>query len=140
MVSTQRFKSNSISSKPSRFKTIAIDAVNDPNPEKKILSILDTQEYNNCVVKVIYSVKPEQLNLVNQEKIKEKLATTSFCSITPVVVQNQSRSLLPELDATLYKSPLKALERYLDLKPGLDKTELLNKAQLLMEEMALKEG
>jgi DNA repair protein SbcD/Mre11 len=132
------YKSGRVLLEPNRFKTIAIDAVNDPNPEQKILSSLNGQDLTNCVVKVIYSVKPDQLELVNNETIKEKLATTSFCSITPVVVQNPSRTILPELDATYHDAPLKALEKYLDLKPNLNKPALLSKAQLLMEELAHK--
>lgn len=138
MVNTKKdsFRGNTISLQPSRFKTIAIDVVNDLDPQQKILSTIENQDIENCVVKIIYSIKPEQLYSINTSKIKEQLSKTSFCSITSVVVQNPSKTNLSEVDAALYKSPLKALEKYLDHKSDLNKPELLKKAQLLIEELA----
>ncbi len=128
-------KSNNVALKPSTFQTIAIDAVNDPDPQQKILSTIETHNTDNCVVKIVYSVRPEQVYSINVGKIKEKLRKTSFCSVTPVVVQSPSRTNLTGLDATFHKSPLKALDKYLDLKPELDKPELMRKAQLLIDEL-----
>ncbi|MEW5822411.1 MAG: hypothetical protein AB1782_19615 [Cyanobacteriota bacterium] len=130
-----RFKGNTVLFKPSKFKTIVIDAVNDSDPQQKIISTIENHEIEDCVIKIIYSVSPEQVHSINVGKLKEKLTRTSFCSITPVVVQNPSRTNLPELNATFYKSPLKALDKYLELKPDLDKPELMKKAQLLLEEL-----
>ena len=137
MVSIRKdnLQSNSAALKPSKFQTIIIDAVNDPDPQHKILSTLDNHNTDNCVVKVVYSVKPEQVYSINVGKIKEKLRKTSFCSVTPVVVQNPSRTNITNIDATYHKSPLKALDKYLDLKPELDKPELMRKAQMLIDEL-----
>ena len=130
-----RIKGNTVLFKPSKFKTIVIDAVNEADPQQKILSTIDNHEIDDCIVKIIYSVKPEQVYSVNASQIKKKLTRTQFSSITPVVVQNPSRTVLPELDACLYNSPLKALDKYLELKPELDKPELMRKAQLLIKEL-----
>lgn len=134
-INKDTFKGNTVLFKPSKFKTIVIDAVNETDPQQKIISTLENQDLSDCVVKVIYSVCPEQVLSINAGKIKEKLSRTSFCSITPVVVQSPSRTTLPELNATFYKSPLKALDKYLELKPELDKPELMRKAQLLINEL-----
>lgn len=120
----------------SQFKTIAIDAVNEFDPQQKILDTIESHDIDNCVVKIVYSVRPEQVYSVNVSKIRERLTTTSFCSITPVVVHGPTRTTLPELNATLHDSPLKALDKYLELKPELDKPELMRKAKMLLEELS----
>ncbi|MGD9579832.1 MAG: hypothetical protein AB7V50_00525 [Vampirovibrionia bacterium] len=130
-----RIKGNTVLFKPSKFKTIVIDAVNEADPQQKILSTIENHEIDNCIVKIIYSVKPEQVYSVNINQIKKRLSHTQFCSITPVVVQNPSGSNLPELDASLYNSPLRALDKYLELKPELNKSELMRKAQMLIDEL-----
>ena len=134
-IQKNKFKGNTVLFKPSKFKTIVIDAVNDSDPQQKILSTIENHETDNCVVKVIYSISSEQVHSINAGKIREKLSNTSFCSLTPVVVQRPSRANLPELDATFYKSPLKALDKYLEFRPDLDKLELMRKAQLLLNEL-----
>jgi DNA repair protein SbcD/Mre11 len=130
------WKGNAVLLKPSKFRTVVIDAVNDPDPQQKILSTIDTHDLDDCVVKIVYSVKPQNIDSINIDKIKEKLTNTSFYSITPVVVQNSARTSLPEIDATYYNSPLKALEKYLNQRSDLNKQSLLEKAQLLMQELA----
>lgn len=138
MVNTKKsnFRDNTAQLKPQSFKTIAIDAVNDPDPQQKIMHTIEQHDTDNCVVKVIYSINPENSTLINKEKIREKLSKTTFCSITSVLVQNPSRTNLPEIDATYHKSPLKALGKYLEQRPDLDKESLLTKAKLLLEESA----
>ena len=49
-------KGNTALNKPSKFKTIVIDAVNDANPQEKIINTIATHEIEDCVVKVIYSI------------------------------------------------------------------------------------
>lgn len=135
-INKDSFRGNAVLFKPSRFKTVVIDVTNDNDPQHKIISTIENQDLEDCVVKIIYSVKPEQVDFINVGKIREKLTKTSFSSITSVVVQSPSRITTRGLDATLYKSPLKALEKYLDQKPDLDKKELMRKASLLSEELA----
>ena len=122
--------------KPSKFKTVVIDAVNDPDPQHKILTSIEQQDLEGYVVKIVYSVKPQNVDVINIEKIKEKLHGTSFYSITPVVVQNAARTSLPEVDATYYNTPMQALDKYLNQRSDLNKQSLINKAKLLMEELA----
>lgn len=135
IIQNNKFKTNTVFP-ASQFKTIAIDAVNELDPQQKILDTLDSHDIDNCVVKIVYSVRPEQVYSVNISTIRERLTTTSFCSITPVVVQSPTGTTLPELDATLHDSPLKALDKYLELKPELDKPELMKKAKMLLEELS----
>lgn len=135
-INKDSFRGNAVLLKPSRFRTVAIDVTNDADPQQKIISTIENQDLNDCVVKIIYSVKPEQVDFINTGKIREKLSMTSFCSITSVLVQNPSRAHLTGVDATLYKSPLRALDKFLNQRPDLDKPELLRKARLLTEELA----
>lgn len=129
------FKGNTVLLKPSKFKTIIIDAVNETDPQQKILSTIANSDIEGYVVKIVYSISPDQVPIVNITKIKEKLAKTSFYRVTPVVVQCPSKTSFPEIDSKHYNSPLKALEKYLNTKPELDKASLLSKASMLLEEI-----
>lgn len=137
MVTTRQdsLRGNTALQRPNKFKTIAIDAVNVQNPQQKILAAISQHDVTNCVVKIIYSIKPQDLDSINESVIREKLSQTLFCSITPVVVHNPYRTNLPELDATYFKSPLNALEKYLTQRPDLNSESLLAKAKLLMSEL-----
>ncbi len=137
MVNTQKdsLRGNTVLSQPNRFKTIMVDATGVADPQQKILSTIEQYDIEGCVVKIVYKIKPEQADIINELKIREKLHKTAFRSITPVVVQNPSGTSLPEVDATYYKSPLEALEKYLDQRPELNKQSLLAKADLLLGEL-----
>lgn len=136
-VRQDNFKGNTVLLKPSKFKTIVIDAVNETDPQQKILSTIANYDIEGCVVKIIYSISSDQVPIVSIPRIKERLAKTSFSRVTPVVVQNPSKTSLPEIDSKYYNTPLKALEKYLNTRPELDKESLLLKASSLLEGLSV---
>jgi exonuclease SbcD len=137
VVNTQKdsLRGNTALQEPKRFKTITIEADSVSDPQQKILATIDQHDIEGCVVRIVYCVKPEQLNLINEYRIREKLSKTAFCSITPVVIQKPCKDSLSAIDATYYRSPVKALEKYLDQRPELNKQSLMAKAKLLAEEL-----
>jgi exonuclease SbcD len=96
------------------FVTIEVDVSQKDDPQTGILDAIATHNIEDAVVRVIYRLRSEQLELVNTSLIYKALKNAHSYSIRPELVSQLARSRLPELGVSNTLDPIAALKAYLD--------------------------
>lgn len=118
------------------FCTIEIDVSNQEDPQGAILQAIAKQDIEAAVIRLIYKLRSEQLELINTSAINHALKAAHSYSIRPELVSQLARPRLPELGVGNTLDPLSALETYLDNRDDLQdlRSDLLAAAEALLSQ------
>ncbi|BBA78975.1 exonuclease SbcD [cyanobacterium endosymbiont of Rhopalodia gibberula] len=120
---------------PSRnFCSININVSEESDPQSVILKAIQKKFIQNSVVRLIYKIRSEQLELINTGEIYKALEESHSYTIRPELVSQLSRSRLPELGVGNNLDPISALQAYLDSKEDLKDIvkDMLETAEILL--------
>ncbi len=95
------------------FRTIKIDVSDADEPETEILSEIAKASITDTVVRLIYKIRPEQTELIDQRTLRKALKAAHQASIQAELVSQLSRPRLPELGIGQSLDPMNALNTYL---------------------------
>ena len=118
------------------FRTIEIDVSTQEDPQGAILQAIAKQDIEEAVIRLIYKLRSEQLELINSSAIDRALKAAHSYSIRPELVSQLARPRLPELGVGNTLDPLSALKTYLDNKEELRdiRADLLAAAETLLSQ------
>ena len=122
------------------FLTIEIDVSQREDPLETVLNAIAEREIEAKVVRLIYKLRSEQLDLINTNAIDKALQTAHSHSIRPELVSQLARPRLPELGVGNTLDPIEALTTYLNNKEYLQdiRKDLIEAATTLLNETAIK--
>ena len=118
------------------FKTIEVDLTAADNPQEKLLAAIQKKEIAERVVRVVYQLKADQVEKIDNAAIGEALAEAHSYTIQPQLISQLSRPRLPELGVDSSLAPMSALQAYLDNREDLGAiaADILEAAQGLLNE------
>jgi exonuclease SbcD len=116
------------------FLTIEIDISTQEDPLTAVLEAIAQQDIEDKVVRLIYKLRSEQLDLVNTSAIVRALQAAHSHSIRPELVSQLARPRLPELGVGNTLDPIQALTTYLNNREDLKdiRKDLLEAAEVLL--------
>ncbi|WP_308254015.1 exonuclease subunit SbcD [Geminocystis sp. GBBB08] len=95
------------------FVTIEVDVSSSDNPESDLLKAIARHKIEDAVVRVIYHLRSEQLELIKMSRINESLSQAHTYNLKAQLVSKLARPRLPELGIGKSLDPLEALSTYL---------------------------
>ena len=118
------------------FCTIEVDVSAEAEPEKAIIKAIHQQQIQDAVVRLIYQLRSEQLELVSIGALREALEPAHTHTILSQLVSQLARPRLPELGNSNSLDPLEALKAYLANKEDLQEIsqDMLDAAQTLLND------
>ncbi|BAQ62737.1 exonuclease SbcD [Geminocystis sp. NIES-3708] len=96
-----------------RFVTIETDISASNNPESDLIQAIAKYNIEDAVVRVIYHLRSEQLELIKMTRINEILSPAHTYNLKAQLVTKLARARLPELGVGKSLDPLEALSAYL---------------------------
>lgn len=116
------------------FCTIEIDISEEEAPQKAILQAISRKTIKDAVVRLIYKLRSEQLELIDLNILQDVLQDAHSFTIRPQLNSQLARPRLPELNTENSISPLSALETYLHNREDLKELipEMLEAAKQLL--------
>ena len=116
------------------FLTIELDVSQEDDPLEAVLMAIAEQDIEDKVVRLIYKLRSEQLDLINTAAIDKALQLAHSHSIRPELVSQLARPRLPELGVGNTLNPMEALTTYLDNREDLKdiKQDLIQAAETLL--------
>lgn len=122
------------------FRTIELDLTDVDEPEARLLKALQPEVIDDAVVRLIYYFRFEQLEQISTTALHAALAIAHTYTIQPELINQHSRSRLPELDVSKQLDPLAALQTYLTNREDLKdlEAEILQAAQGLLTHDAIE--
>jgi len=121
------------------FRTIELDLSEEDEPQAALLEAIASELVEDAVVRLIYQLRPEQIDLLDDSQIRDALSSAHNYTIHPELISQLSRPRLPELGIGTTIEPLQALQAYLQNREDLRDLQepILEAAQrLLTDEMA----
>ncbi len=117
-----------------KFITIKVDLSQAENPQEKLLKAIAKKEIEDAVVRLIYQLRSDQLDLIENSSLHQALEVAHTYSIQPELVSQLARPRVPELEAGSGIDPLEALKTYLKSRDDLHEieTEMMEAAQTLL--------
>ncbi len=126
-----------------KFQTIKVNIAESENPQTELVKAIGKKEIADAVVRLIYQLRSEQLDLIDNAELHALLSEAHSYTIQPELVSQLARPRLPELNPNNSIDPLDALKTYLASREDLqDITESMLEAArdlLGVEEEALVE-
>ncbi len=101
------------------FVTIETDVTSSNDPQQKILDAIASKNINEAVVRLIYRLRSEQIELINLKEIHQTLSTAHTYTIKAESVTELARTRLPELGIGKSLDPMEALTTYLNNREDL---------------------
>lgn len=98
------------------FKTIKVDVTEATDPQGELLMAIAKTAIDDAVVRLIYQIRSEQLEQIDNRKLQEALKPSHSYTIRPELVSQLARPRLPELGVGSALDPLVALKTYLENK------------------------
>ncbi|MBE9176891.1 exonuclease subunit SbcD, partial [Synechocystis salina LEGE 06155] len=98
------------------FKTIKVDVTEAEDPQTELLTAINQTNIDAAVVRLIYQIRSEQLEQIDNRKLQEALKPSHSYTIRPELVSQLARPRLPELGVGSALDPLVALRTYLENK------------------------
>ena len=116
------------------FLTVTVDLTAADEPQAKLLRAIAKHDLSDAVVRLLYSLRPDQVDGVDNAAIFAALATAHTYTIHPQIDTQKSRSRLPELAPGNSLDPLEALQTYLNNREDLAElaTDMVAAAQALI--------
>mgnify|MGYP001794958618 CR=1 FL=1 len=118
------------------FKTLDINLTDAEDPQAKLLAALAQESLSEAVVRLIYHVRADQVDDIDNSLESEALAGAHSHTIQPQLVRQLSRPRLPELGVDSSLSPMSALQAYLNNREDLSALapDILTAAQGLLNQ------
>jgi exonuclease SbcD len=118
------------------FKTIEIDLTQQENSQQALLNAIQAETLTEKVVRVIYSLRADQVQEIDNSLLHEALAAAHSYTLQPQLVSQLSRARLPELGVDSSLSPISALQAYLNNREDLSALapDILEAAQGLLNQ------
>ncbi|MGF1481301.1 MAG: exonuclease subunit SbcD [Cyanophyceae cyanobacterium] len=116
------------------FCTIAVDVSTQEDPQQEILAAIAKVTITETVVRLIYKISSEQLDLIDTASLHNALQEAHSYTIRPELVSQLARPRLPELGVGNSLDPLESLSTYLTSREDLKDiaSEMLEAAQQLL--------
>lgn len=116
------------------FCTIKVDVSEQEDPQQFILNAINKHDIKDAVVRLIYKIRSEQLELISYLDLDRAFKTAHSYTIRPELVSQLARPRLPELGVGNTLDPLQALQTYLNNREDLRdiSQEMLEMAQVLL--------
>ncbi|TRV04735.1 MAG: exonuclease subunit SbcD [Microcystis wesenbergii Mw_QC_B_20070930_S4] len=120
------------------FRSIEVDVSEAENPQKELLKALKKYDIQEAVIRLVYKIRSEQLELINTNQLDEALKTAHSYSIRAELISQLTRPRLPELGVGNQLDPMEALKAYIDNKTDLRDIvdDMLEAAQLLLNQQS----
>jgi exonuclease SbcD len=116
------------------FRTIAVDLSEAEDPQATLLQSLRPEMIQDAVVRLVYQVRSEQIDQIENATLHAALESAHSYTIYPELVSQLARPRLPELGAGNTLAPLEALQTYLANREDLRELtpEMLHAARSLL--------
>ena len=116
------------------FRTLRVNVTEEDDPHTVVMQKVQSADIQDAVVRLIYQIRPDQLDALNMAELQKALAIAHTATIHPELVSQLARPRLPELGLGQGLEPLDALKTYLGHRPELAdvSTDLLTAAQALI--------
>lgn len=95
------------------FCTIETNLCNSTMPQDDLIMAIHRSTIQDAVVRLIYHLRPEQVELIQDTKVRSALSAAHSYTIQADLVIQLSRSRLPELGVGATITPMEALQAYL---------------------------
>jgi exonuclease SbcD len=120
------------------FRTVRVDVAAVDNPEAELQRAIAAAAIDDAVVRLIYRVRPEQLDQISTTTLETTLAPAHSYTIQTDLVSQLARPRLPSISAATGLDPIAALAAYLKTRTDLQDWEpdLMAAAQQLLIELA----
>ncbi len=116
------------------FRTIEVDVSDAADPQAALFKAIGKKDIKDAVVRLIYKLRSEQLDLIDNGAVHQALSDAHSYTIRPELVSQLARPRLPELGVGSSINPMDALKTYLDNREDLKDitTEMMEAAQRLL--------
>jgi len=116
------------------FCTVEVDCTTKDEPQAVILKAIGKKNIKDGVVRLIYKLHSEQLDLIDTASLHKALSDAHTYTIQAELVSQLARPRLPELNSSASMGPLEALKTYLDNREDLKDlaAEMMEAAQSLL--------
>ena len=116
------------------FRTIEVDVSQAAEPQNALLKAIKKKDIQDAVVRLIYKLRSEQLDLIDNAALHQCLSDAHSYTIRPELVSQLARPRLPELGVGSSMNPMDALSTYLENREDLKdiSAEMLEAAQRLL--------
>jgi DNA repair protein SbcD/Mre11 len=116
------------------FRTIEVDVSKAEDPQTVILKAIAKHNIEDAVVRLIYKLRSEQLDLIENSILHDALTNAHTYSIQPELVSQLARPRVPELTASSSIDPMDALKTYLNNREDLKEiaTSMMEAAHKLL--------
>ncbi|BAZ86191.1 exonuclease subunit SbcD [Dolichospermum compactum] len=116
------------------FRTIEIDLSKQDDPQKVLLKGITKYDIQDNVVRLIYKLRSEQLDLIDNSSLHQALSIAHTYTIQAELVSQLAKPRIPELTASSSIDPMSALKTYLNNREDLKEImpSMLEAAQNLL--------
>ncbi|HEY9665875.1 MAG TPA: exonuclease subunit SbcD [Coleofasciculaceae cyanobacterium] len=116
------------------FCTIEVDISKATDPQSVLIKAIEKKDIKDAVVRLIYKLRSEQLDFIDNAAIHQSLSDAHSYTIRPELVSQLARPRLPELGVGSSINPMDALSTYLDNRADLKdiSAEMIEAAQHLL--------
>ncbi|MBO3463654.1 exonuclease SbcCD subunit D [Aetokthonos hydrillicola Thurmond2011] len=101
------------------FRTIEVDVSKVEDPQAAIMKAIAKHDIQNAVVRLIYKLCSEQLDLIDSSLLHQALSVAHTYTIQPELVSQLARPRIPELSPSNSIDPIAALKSYLNNREDL---------------------
>ncbi len=118
------------------FRTLEIDLTQTEDPQAALLIAIQKEEIAEKVIRLVYKLRADQVEEIDNGAISEVLTAAHSYSIQPQLASQLSRPRLPELGVDSSLSPMSALQSYLNNREDLSSLvpDILEAAQGLLDQ------
>jgi len=101
------------------FRTIEVDISKAEDPQAAITKAIAKHDIQDAVVRLIYKLRSEQLDVIDNATLHTALKSAHTYTIQPELLSQLARPRVPELSASNSIDPMEALKTYLNNREDL---------------------
>ncbi|HEY9664510.1 MAG TPA: exonuclease SbcCD subunit D, partial [Allocoleopsis sp.] len=116
------------------FHTIKLNLSESEDPQAALVDAIDSASIQDAVVRVIYQIRSEQLDQIDNAALHQALSDAHTYTIHAELISQLARPRLPELGTGMAIDPMEALKTYIINQPHLADiaAELMEAAQAIL--------